>query len=188
MFLIAGHYRQPLDYNPDALKQATQSVERLRNALDTIRVRVSILEKGSMESTVADKKLSEATNKLREGFEREMNDDFNTPGALAELFTFAKTLNTHVGKAGKASVLREADATLVELLGVLGIDLSMTEEGHEASKSEHVLKGIIELLLQIREDARKTKNYALSDKIRSGLAQLGVTVSDTKDGPAWKIE
>jgi len=51
-----------------------------------------------------------------------------------------------------------------------------------------VLKGIIELLLQIREDARKTKNYALSDKIRSGLAQLGVTVSDTKDGPTWKID
>jgi len=188
MFLISGHYRQPLDYNPDALKQATQSVERLRNALDTIRGRVLILEKGSMEITVADKKLSEATKKLREGFEREMNDDFNTPGALAELFTFAKTLNTHVGKAGKASVLREADATLVELLGVLGIDLSMTEEGHEASKSEYVLKGIIELLLQIREDARKTKNYALSDKIRSGLAQLGVTVSDTKDGPTWKID
>jgi cysteinyl-tRNA synthetase len=187
LFLMSAQYRQPLDYNPDALNQATQSVERLRNALDLLDGRLSLIEKGSAKPSQADSKLAEATKKVREGFEREMDDDFNTPGALAEVFTFVKSLNTYVSKAGKASVLREAHSVLVELMGVLGINLETKATG-ETPVSDELLRKVVDLLLQIREEARKGKNYALSDRIRNGLADVGITVSDTKDGPTWKAD
>jgi len=184
LFLMSAQYRQPLDYNPDALNQATQSMERLRNALDVLEGRLSLVEKGGAKPTQADSKLDEAVKKARQGFEREMDDDFNTPGALAEVFTLVKSVNTHAGKAGKASTLREAHSVLIELMGVLGIDLEEAAGG--ISENDELLKKVVDLLLQIREEARKSKNYALSDKIRNGLAEVGITVSDTKDGPTWK--
>lgn len=186
LFLISAQYRQPLDYNADALNQATQSIERLRNALDSLEGRLSLIERGGVKPSQADSKLADATKGLRERFEKEMDDDFNTPGALAEVFTFVKTVNTLVSKATKASVLREAHSTLIEIMSVLGIDLQK-EVGAETSQTSDLPKKLVELLLQIREEARKTKNYALSDNIRTGLAEAGITVSDTKDGPTWTM-
>ncbi|RDE12411.1 MAG: cysteine--tRNA ligase [Candidatus Thorarchaeota archaeon] len=187
LFLISAQYRQPLDYNPEALNQATQSLERLRNALDVLEGRLSLIEKGGAKPAPADSKLAEAVRKARDEFEREMNDDFNTPGALAEVFTLVKSVNTYASKVGKASALREARSALLELMGVLGIDLEKKAAGG-ASESDELLKQVVNLLLQIREEARKSKNYALSDRVRKGLADLGITVSDTKDGPTWKTE
>lgn len=187
LFLMSAQYRQPLDYNPDALNQAAQSMERLRNALDALQGRLSLVERGDVKQTQADSRLDEAIKKARQGFEREMDDDFNTPGALAEVFTLVKSVNTYVNKVGKASILREAHSILVELVGVLGIDLEKKAAG-SVSEDDELLRKVVDLLLQIREEARKGKNYALSDRIRNGLAEVGVTVSDTKDGPTWKVE
>jgi cysteinyl-tRNA synthetase len=187
LFLISGHYRQPLDYNDQALKQATQSIERIRNALDTIRGRISILKKLSIEHNVEDEHLSEAIKKALEGFEKEMDDDFNTPGALAEIFNFVRAINTHSQNLGKPAVLREASAALTELMSVLGIDLIGEEEIMETtSKSTELLHGLIEILLEMRGNARKSKDYSMADNIRDKLANLGIIVSDTKDGPIWK--
>jgi cysteinyl-tRNA synthetase len=187
LFLISGHYRQPLDYNDQALKQATQSMERLRNALDTIKGRISILKKKSANQHEADEKLSEAIRVALEGFEKEMDDDFNTPGALAEIFNFVRAINTHSQNAGKPAMLREASAALIEMLSVLGIDLD-GEEGiiEGASKSTELLHGLVEILLEMRESARKSKDFSTADSIRDKLANLGIVVSDTKDGPIWK--
>lgn len=188
LFLISGHYRQPLDYNTQALEQATQSVERIRNAADTLRGRISILEKRGSGKTEADDKLSEAIDAVRAGFEREMNDDFNSPGALAEIFAFIRAINTHTKDAEKTAVLRKALATLSELLGVLGIDVSKSSESGESADESVRFEGVIELLLEIRESARKNKDWATSDRIRDRLKELGVIVADTKDGPTWKLE
>jgi len=187
LFLISAQYRQPLDYSPEVLNQATQSLERLRNALDVLEGRLSLIEKGGTKPAQADSKLAEAVKKIRDGFEREMNDDFNTPGALAEVFALVKSVNTYASKVGKASAIREARSALLELMSVLGIDLE-TKTTREASASDELLGQVGDLLLQIREEARKSKNYALSDRIRNGLAEVGITVSDTKDGPTWKAE
>ncbi len=187
LFLISGHYRQPLDYNAKALEQATQSVERLRNAVDTLTGRISILEKkGSGAKSEADTKLAEAVDKVREGFEREMDDDFNSPGALAEIFAFVRAINTHVKDAQKTAVLRKALATLTELLSVLGIELGKSSGGADDSSGK--LEGVVELLLDLRETARKNKDWATADQIRDRLKALGIIVADTKDGPTWKME
>ncbi|MGY5876291.1 MAG: cysteine--tRNA ligase [Candidatus Thorarchaeota archaeon] len=187
LYLISGQYRQPLDYNAQAIKQAIQSLERIRNAVDTIKGRISILEKSGSKQSDADANLSEGITKVKEGFEREMNDDFNTPGALAEIFTFVRAINTHTSDVGGAAVLRETLAVLTELVGILGINLS--DDGAEGGNSESTerLKGVVEFLLELREDARNAKDWGTSDRIRDRLAEIGITVTDTKDGPTWKV-
>ncbi|MHA1138518.1 MAG: DALR domain-containing protein, partial [Candidatus Thorarchaeota archaeon] len=182
----SGQYGQPLDYNDDALKQAFQSLERIKNAADVIRGRISILERSGSRESDADKKLREASKKVRAGFEASMNDDFNTPGALAEIFTFIREINTHTKDVGGAAVLREALSVLTELVGILGIDLEAGEASDDSGSSE-AFKGVVEFLLELREEARKAKDFATSDKIRDRLAQLGITIADTKDGPTWKM-
>ncbi|MHA1963218.1 MAG: cysteine--tRNA ligase [Candidatus Thorarchaeota archaeon] len=188
LYLVTGQYRQPLDYNDKAMKQAIQSLERIKNATDTIRGRISILERiGSRESD-ADKKLAEASKKVREAFEKEMDDDFNTPGALAEIFTYVREINTLTKDVGGAAVLREALAVLTELVGILGVNLSdEAQVGEEAGQAAETLKGVIEFMLELREDARKSKDFAKADQIRDRLGDLGIEIADTKDGPTWKI-
>ncbi|MHA2079963.1 MAG: DALR domain-containing protein [Candidatus Thorarchaeota archaeon] len=170
------------------MKQAIQSLERIKNATDTIRGRISILERiGSRESD-ADKKLAEASKKVREAFEKEMDDDFNTPGALAEIFTYVREINTLTKDVGGAAVLREALAVLTELVGILGVNLSdEAQVGEEAGQAAETLKGVIEFMLELREDARKSKDFAKADQIRDRLGDLGIEIADTKDGPTWKI-
>jgi cysteinyl-tRNA synthetase len=152
-----------------------------------LRGRILILERKGSKVTKADEKLRNATKKAREGFEREMDNDFNTPGGLAELFDFVRTINTLAEKVGSASTIREALAMLEELLGILGIDVSTGQEFVEQTKSAEVLKGVIELLLELREKARQSKDFSMADMIRNRLNELGIVVADTKDGPTWKL-
>jgi cysteinyl-tRNA synthetase len=187
LYLVSGQYRQPLDFNDDALKQAIQSLERMKNAVDTIKGRIAILERTGSRESKADKKLAEVSRKVKEGFEAAMNDDFNTPEALAELFTFIREINTHSKDVGGAAVLREALAVLSELVGILGIDLQSGETFDDASVSTDALRGVVEFLLELREKARKNKDFAMADEIRNRLSQIGIIVSDTKDGPTWKL-
>ncbi len=186
IYLVSGQYRQPLDYNDKALKQATQSVDRIKNAADTIRGRISILEKTGSRESKADKELAKAIRKAREGFEREMDDDFNTPGALAEIFTLVREINTLTKDVGGAAVLREALAALTELVEILGVDLE-AGQFDEPSVVNEMLKGVVEFLLELREEARSAKDFATADKIRNRLGEIGITIADTKDGPTWKM-
>ncbi|MFW9813245.1 MAG: cysteine--tRNA ligase [Candidatus Thorarchaeota archaeon] len=187
LYLVTAHYRQPLDYNDKALKQAIQSLERIKNAADTMRGRISILEKIGSRETDADEKLAEASKRFRESFEKEMDDDFNTPGALGEVFTFIREINTLTKDVGGAAVLREALAVLIELVEILGVDLSEESLTQADGKSAEALKGAVEFLLELREEARTAKDFALSDSIRDRLNQLGIEITDTKDGPTWKM-
>ena len=187
LYLVSGQYGQPLDYNDGALKQAIQSLDRMKNAVDTIKGRISILERTGSRESNADKKLAEASRKVREGFESAMNDDFNTPGALAEIFTFIREINTHSKNAGGAAVLREALAVLSELVGILGIDLLAGSATDESGAFVKTLKGVVDFLLDLREQARKSKDFATADQIRDRLSELGIAVADTKDGPTWKL-
>jgi len=187
LYLISGQYGQPLDYNIGALEQANQSLERIKNAVDTVKGRISILERTGSRESEADKKLGEASKKVRAGFETSMNDDFNTPGALAEIFTFIREINTQTKEVGGAAVLRKALSVLSELVGILGIDLEASETAEDTGASAEALKGVVEFLLDLREEARKAKDFAKSDQIRDRLSQLGITIADTKDGPTWKM-
>ncbi len=186
LYLVSGQYRQPLDYNQKALEQALQSLNRIRNVADTLRGRISILEKSGGHQSKVDDQIADAIRKVREGFEREMDDDFNTPGALAEIFTFVKSINTYTVDVDGAAVLREALSVLIEIVGILGIDLVSTGKD-ETAGDMGTLKAIIELMLELREDARVNKDWSTADKIRDRLSELGISIADSKDGPTWKM-
>jgi cysteinyl-tRNA synthetase len=129
-----------------------------------------------------------------------MNDDLNTPVALPEVFAAAQELNRALDRADRAAgdaaaqEAARADAALFralllgEFLDVLGLDPALAREDAPAgaAAADALAPKLIELLLAIRQDARKRKLFDLADRIRDDLATLGVAVEDTPQGPVWK--
>jgi cysteinyl-tRNA synthetase len=133
---------------------------------------------------------------LRERFLESMDDDFNTGGAIGDLFELVRRLNKLIDEekleeAGnptspQVAALRQGAAVLRELAGVLG--LFRTPPAGQAAGDDQLTGKLIELLIQVRADARKTKNFAAADKIRNRLAEIGVKLEDRPTGTEWSRE
>ena len=168
-FLISSHYRSPVNYSEDSLKEASVRLERLYTAL-----------KGLDVSSVA---AAEGT-RFEEKFMASMDDDFNTPEALASLFELVRELNTvRIGDEHKALPLA---ALLVKLGGILGV-LQGDAEAFLKSGTE-VDEAWIEEMIQKRKDAKKARDFAESDRIRDELAAQGIILQDSREGTTWRIE
>ncbi len=174
-FILQSHYRSTLDFSDAAMEGAAKGLERLQNAWRNIRERATT---GSGDQGAG----GPDTATVKSAFLAAMDDDFNTPQAIAVLFDFARDMNQLLaGGAVPRAALVAADALLRELAGdILGLALAAPEGG--ALKET----ALVELLLALRSDIRAQKLWALSDKIRDGLSQLGVAVEDKKDGTSWK--
>ena len=178
IMVLNSSYRNPLTFNEDVLEQAEKALERLRSALrpvqqsDTKTVPVEMLDR-----------LEKQTASAREGFETAMDDDFNTAGALGHLFDFVRVINQarDVNISGKP--MENAQKTLAELMGVLGLQLekSRTTEAAQAAP-------FVDLLIEVRKELRTQKLWALSDLVRDKLSALGVILEDTKEGTTWRWE
>jgi cysteinyl-tRNA synthetase len=120
---------------------------------------------------------------LKNSVEVAMNDDFNSAQAIAVLFEQLKEIRKQINDKNSPTNLEEIKAFLHEFVdGVLGI------WPQDAGGNEELTKGLIELLIEIRKDARSNKNFELSDKIRDDLKVLGVQLMDGKDGTTFEIE
>jgi cysteinyl-tRNA synthetase len=108
-----------------------------------------------------------------------MDDDFNTPLALAALYELVKAINTARDQGGTNEQLQPAQAALRELTDVLGLRLQEKQGSGDADK-------FIDLLVEVRSEIRKQKLWAMSDLIRDKLKELGVTVEDSKEGTTWR--
>jgi cysteinyl-tRNA synthetase len=108
-----------------------------------------------------------------------MDDDFNTPLALAALYELVKAINTARDNGATDAQLQPAQSMLRELTGVLGLRLQEKQGSGDADK-------FIDLLVEVRSEIRKQKLWALSDLIRDRLKELGVTIEDSKDGTKWR--
>ena len=108
-----------------------------------------------------------------------MDDDFNTPLAIAALHELVKAINTARDNSATDEQLQPAQATLRELTGVLGLRLQEKQGSGDADK-------FIDLLVEVRSEVRKQKLWALSDQIRDQLKELGVMIEDSKDGTTWR--
>ena len=164
LFILGSHYRSPLTYSEEALEASERGAERLRQVL-THRTNagegVAVLNAEPFE----------------ERFVEAMDDDFNTAQAIAILFELAREINRGAEQRTHAT---EAQHTLLKLAGVLG--LSLKERTQPAPDAE----AFVSLLASVREDLRQNQQWQLADKIRSGLADLGVTLEDTAQGTRWK--
>ena len=165
LFVLSSHYRSPLVYNDGAVEGQERALERLRNAL-------------ALEGGAGGDGPAVDAAPYRERFVEAMDDDLNTPRALAALFDLARSINRgHESGAG----ISGAQSELRELAGILGLSLDAPDRGESANAERYV-----ELLIEVRSALREARQYALADRIRDGLAELGVTLEDKPQGTTWR--
>jgi cysteinyl-tRNA synthetase len=179
-FTLSAHYSSPVDYSDDAMIAASGGWERLYGAVRLTRQMLKSAPDGD-----AGKAFLPRLDQTRADFNEVMDDDFNTPKALAVLQELTGDVNKllNSGEVVGKAVLEAIETTYRELGGdVLGLipaaDTSSSNGEREA--------GLIELLIDLRKQARANKNYAESDRIRNELARLGVTLEDRADGTIWR--
>ena len=180
-FVLSGHYRSPIDFSDEALEAAGKGWERLAGPVFAVRERL----RNPNLPTGSDPTLLKFIDQARTQFIETMNDDFNTPAAMAGLFDFNKTVNPLLN--GEAPMPRETleaiEAFYREVGGqVLGVIPNQTTSSVNAEREA----GLIRLLIDLRAEARKRKDFAIGDSIRTRLSDLGVTLEDGKDGTMWK--
>jgi cysteinyl-tRNA synthetase len=128
------------------------------------------------------KQLSEQIETTRQGFESSMDDDFNTSGALGQLYDLVRVTNAARDAGATNEEIKPAQQTILELTGVLGLQLVSTEVKHAEAAP------FVDLLIEIRNQLRKEKLWTLADQIRDQLAQLGVVLEDTRESSTWRWE
>jgi cysteinyl-tRNA synthetase len=161
VFFCSAHYRSQIDYTASSLDEARSVWERFRAFL-------RITPQADADAAAVDERLS--------SFREAMDDDLNTPGALAALHEIVSEANRD---PATAAVARAAVETA---LGVLGLDAAAGDTGAD------VVGPLVELLLEQREQARAAKDFGRADEIRSRLEQIGVRVEDSAAGPRWFLE
>jgi cysteinyl-tRNA synthetase len=165
LYFLSSHYRSPLQFTEEGCAAMSRSTERLRHAL-------------SRDDDNTGQPLDGAPYK--EKFLEAMDDDLNTPRALAVLFDMARDINRCQDSGGQA---KEAQETLRHLGGILGVTFA---EPVTATQESLAAKPFIELLLETRTQLRQAKEYSLADQIRQGLETQGVIVEDTAQGTNWE--
>ena len=164
LFILSSHYRNPLAYSEEALEASERGAERMRSAL---------AHEASAEEGVS----TFNTGLFEQKFVEAMDDDFNTAQAIAVLFELTREINRG---AEHGANMTEAQHTLLKLAAVLGLTLKeKTELAPDAD-------AFIGLLASVRDDLRQNRQWQLADKIRRGLADLGVVLEDTPQGTRWK--
>ncbi len=164
IFILSSYYRSPLTYTQEAIDAAQTGAERL--------MRTAVKESAAGKGAVLD------AAPYRQRFTDAMDDDFNTPQAIAALFDLSRDIN----KADETGMdAAQARATLRELGGVLGLSFKAPE-----AEAAGDIAPFVELLISTRNGLRKAKQFQLADDIRNKLVELGVTLEDTAQGTTWK--
>ena len=164
LFFLSSHYRNPLVYSDQNIKAQERAIERIRNA-------------ASPNQQVDDGESLDASA-YKHQFMEAMDDDFNTPRALASIFDLSREINRATEQGFDVT---DAQQTLLELVGVLGIDLDEPD-----SSADGDIAPFVELLINIRTELRGARQFALADKIRDELAELGVSLEDSSSGTEWR--
>ncbi len=171
-FMMQAHYASPLDFSNDALVAAEKGFNRLMEGITTLSV-ISPAKESTFD-----------VNSWKESCYNAMNDDFNTPILIANLFEGIKAINS--AKNDKASLTADDIELMRKTLTEFTFDVLGLKLETENSSSDK-LNGVVEMLIAMRNEARATKNWALSDKIRDELAELGIQLKDGKDETGFTI-
>ena len=182
-FILQTHYRSTLDFSNDALAAAEKGLKRLWDAYEKLRD----MSYEQRENTF-DAELEARSLQLIADFDDFMNDDFSTAKVLANLFELVPVINSMKDKLIPVSALSKETFELMQkqlkiyVEDILGLQ-SVTEADNEK------LRGVMELLIDIRKEAKGKKDFATSDKIRNELTKLGISLKDEKGGEmSWSIE
>lgn len=169
-FLISSHYRSPLNFSSTNIDSAKSALKRLYTATRGLSDNVSI-------NYVSNNNLD-----YEDRFNSALNDDFNTPIAISILFEIAKQINVErLNDLKKANALSQLLKKLANFLGILEYDADeYLKQGSELSENEILDK------ISKREQARLSKDFAMSDQVRDELLEFGIILEDTADGTTWR--
>ncbi len=181
-FVLSSHYRSPLDFSDQALEAAQKGLARFHQTFARM-LKARATKKGN------DSAFDQKIERYRQQFEEAMNDDFNTPKALAVLFEFLKEVNIYLDQKSDLAedslkkAIKTVEQTAGGVLGLLPQDYSEFE-----GKGKSDVDAIVQILIDIRAALRKEKNFALADEIRNRLAQLNIELKDTPQGTEWEFK
>jgi len=198
LLMLQTHYRSPLDFSDERLAEAQASFDRLQTAVKNADW-LCCSGRGEGAPRAARDEFDAAVSTARERFAQDMDDDFNTAGALAAVFDLARAMNAFSASAAEpcdedALLLLRARDEVVELLAVMGVDLGVGAPACEYPEQVVDLASdlagydggdpfaAVDALLAARARARSDKDWGLADAVRDGLAGLGFTIEDTPQG------
>jgi cysteinyl-tRNA synthetase len=182
-FILQTHYRSTLDFSNEALQAAEKGLKRLWEAYELLKkFEVPATNSGNGQTAFAsDPELDAKVRQLLLGLDDFMNDDFNTAKVLANIFELVPIVNSLKSGHLPPETLSPATISIMKKYFTDYLENILGLKG-EFSGEDHKLTGVVELLIDIRRDARTRKDYATSDKIRNQLLHLGVILKDEKDG------
>ena len=181
-FILQTHYRSPLDFGEDRLNEAQSGLERLTNTKEQID---KLLAKAGNADNGAGL-LQTAKNLLAE-FDAAMDDDFNTALAIGRMFELSKAINIYSQQATNGGELDAANfAATADIYMTMAKVIGIFEQTANKAQDDELVDKLINIIIEIRQDARKAKNWSLADKIRDELKSAGVVLEDNKDGAVWK--
>lgn len=169
-FMLSAHYRSPLNFSADLVEASKNGLERILTAVEKLK-ELKPANEGNDPAIEA-----ELENFVKR-YEAAMDDDLNTADAISVIFELIKYTNINVTNDTPKATVDKALSTVEKLCDVLGI---ITE------KEEELLDSDIEALINARQAARKAKDFAKADEIRNKLADMGITLLDTREGVKWK--
>lgn len=178
MFMLSAHYRTPLNYSEESLKMNKVSLERLYESRNNLEFRIG--KAAGEELTAEETEKADALGKYKDKFIAAMDDDLNTADALSAIFEMARDINAYMGAHQEATkaFLDRAHELFMELTGVLNI-VQKRDDVADPQADE------IEGLIAQRATAKKNKDFAEADRIRQVLADMGITIKDTRQGTQW---
>lgn len=173
-FILQAHYRSTVDFSNDALKSAEKGLARLMKGYATLGKL-----KPADSSTVN-------IDELKTGCYEAMNDDLNSPVLLANLFEGVRLINS--AAEGTEKMTEEDIGKMKDLFRTFVFEISGLYDESQGMGDEGLVKGLMELIIDIRQEAKSRKDFGVSDKIRAELTKLGIVIRDRKEGAEWEIE
>lgn len=173
-FMLQAHYRSPLDFSNEALQAAEKGMEKLLNAGETLE-NLKTGDNSDIEVNIFEKKFYEA-----------LNDDLNTPVLFSHIFDMVRSINSV--KDGTAQITDNDLEKLKDLYNTFVYEILGIQKEEKTEEGSQLTGELIELLLTLRLEAKKRKDFETADKIRDALIEKGIVVKDTKDGFEWEFK
>lgn len=174
-FMLSAHYRSPLNFSDESIKQAEHSMMRIENCMVNLQHRLGAV----WDHPLDDKEVTTSVKTIRDKFHEKMQDDFNTPDAITAMFDLVNEANQYMkNEAVNGETIKFMYDVLKEMNDILGVA--------REQKTDGLLDEEIDKLIEERTAARKAKQFARADEIRDMLEQQGIVLEDTPQGVRWR--